>query len=240
MSETKRSVGRPSEPAPSPRVRVRRLAERGHYERSTISSILDEGLVCHVGFADSGSPIVIPTAYARTGDLVYLHGAVGNAALRALATGAPACVTVTLVDGLVLARSAFHHSLNYRSVVIFGCATEVTDIEEKRTALTAIVEHIVPGRTADARPPTDAELRATRVLSMSISEASAKVRVGGPNDDPDDMSRPVWAGHVPLRLVADVPVADRDHPPTVPPPGYVRDYGRGPEVDREERSVQSR
>lgn len=216
---------------------MRRLAERGHYERSTIYSILDEGLVCHVGFADRGSPVVIPTAYARIGDQVYLHGAVGNAALRALATGAPACVTVTLVDGLVLARSAFHHSLNYRSVVIFGCATEVTDIEEKRTALTAIVEHIVPGRAADARPPTDAELRATRVVSMSISEASAKVRVGGPNDDPEDLLRPVWAGHVPLRLVADVPVAD-DHAPTVQAPGYIRDYARGPErVDQEGWSV---
>jgi nitroimidazol reductase NimA-like FMN-containing flavoprotein (pyridoxamine 5'-phosphate oxidase superfamily) len=240
VSETS-SVERPSEPAPSPRVRVRRLGERGRYERSTIDSILDEGLVCHIGFAASGSPVVIPTAYARTGDLVYLHGAVGNAALRALATGAPACVTVTLVDGLVLARSAFHHSLNYRSVVIFGCATEVTDIEEKRTALAAIVEHIVPGRGADARPPTDAELRATRVVSMSISEASAKVRVGGPNDDPEDRSLPVWAGHVPLHLVADAPVADRAHPPTVPAPRYVLDYGRGPQpVDREERSVQSR
>lgn len=229
VSEPKRSVDENSEPAPSPRVRVRRLAERGHYERSTIHSILDEGLVCHVGFADSGSPVVIPTAYARTGDLVYLHGASGNAALRALATGAPACVTVTLVDGLVLARSAFHHSINYRSVVIFGCATEVTEIEEKRTALSAIVEHIVPGRTADARPPTDAELRATRVVSMSIGEASAKVRVGGPNDDPEDRSRPVWAGHVPLRLVADVPMADHNHPPNVPPPAYVRHYIRGPE-----------
>lgn len=234
MSETKRSVIAPSEPALSPRVRVRRLAERGHYERSTIYSILDEGLVGHVGFAEAGGPVVIPMAYVRTGDLIYLHGAAGNAALRALATGAPACVTVTLVDGLVLARSAFHHSLNYRSVVIFGCATEVTDIEEKRTALTAVVEHIVPGRAADARPPTDAELRATRVVSMSITEASAKVRVGGPSDDPEDVARPVWAGHVPLRLVADVPVADRQHPPTVPPPGYVLDYARGPDsVDRE-------
>ncbi|HEX3566068.1 MAG TPA: pyridoxamine 5'-phosphate oxidase family protein [Acidimicrobiales bacterium] len=241
MSETKRSTERPSQPAPSPRVRVRRLAERGHYESSTIDSILDEGLVCHIGFAEAGSPVVIPTAYARTGDLVYLHGAVGNAALRALATGAPACVTVTLVDGLVLARSAFHHSLNYRSVVIFGCATEVTDIEEKRTALTAIVEHIVPGRAADARPPSDAELRATRVVSMSISEASAKVRVGGPNDDPEDVSRSVWAGHVPLRLVADVPVPDREHPPSVPPPGYVREYARGPEpVVREGWAIPNR
>jgi uncharacterized protein len=241
VSETKRSVERPRERAPSPRVRVRRLAERGHYERSTINSILDEGLVCHVGFGESGSPVVIPMAYARTGDLIYLHGAVGNAVLRTLATGAPACVTVTLVDGLVLARSAFHHSLNYRSVVIFGSATEVTDIEEKRVALTAIVEHIVPGRSVDARSPTDGELRATRVVSLSISEASAKVRIGGPNDDPEDRTRPVWAGHVPLSLVAGVPIADHDHPPTVPLPDYVRDYARGPEtLDREGWSVQNR
>jgi hypothetical protein len=200
------------------------MADRGHYDKNTIRSILDEGLVCHVGFAESGNPVVLPTAYARSGDLVYLHGAVGNAALRSLATGAPACVTVTLVDGLVLARSAFHHSLNYRSVVIFGRPTEVTDVEEKRKAVMAIVEHIVRGRAADTRPPTDAELRATRVVSMAISEASAKVRAGGPNDDPEDMGLPVWAGHVPLRLVSGDPVADVDHPPTVSPPHYLRDY----------------
>jgi hypothetical protein len=200
------------------------MADRGHYDKNTIRSILDEGLVCHVGLAESGNPVVLPTAYARSGDLVYLHGAVGNAALRSLATGAPACVTVTLVDGLVLARSAFHHSLNYRSVVIFGRPTEVTDVEEKRKAVMAIVEHIVRGRAADTRPPTDAELRATRVVSMAISEASAKVRAGGPNDDPEDMGLPVWAGHVPLRLVSGDPVADVDHPPTVSPPHYLRDY----------------
>jgi uncharacterized protein len=226
VSETKPSVEKSGEPPPSSRVRVRRLAERGHYEKNTIHSILDEGLVCHIGFAERGNPVVLPTAYARTGDLVYLHGAVGNAALRVLATGAPACVTVTLVDGLVLARSAFHHSLNYRSVVIFGRAIEVTDVEEKRKAVTAIVEHIVPGRAADARPPTDAELRATRVVSMAISEASAKVRTGGPKDDPQDMGLPVWAGHVPLRLAAGAPVADEDHAPTASPPYYVRDYTR--------------
>jgi hypothetical protein len=229
MAETTLSAKKPIEKAPSARVRLRRLAERGDYEKPTIYSILDEGLVCHIGFADRGCPVVIPTAYARCGDLVYLHGAVGNAALRALATGAPACVTVTLIDGLVLARSAFHHSLNYRSVVIFGRATEVAGIEDKRTALTAIVDHIVPGRTADARPPTDSELRATRVVSMPITEASAKVRTGGPNDDSEDMGLPVWAGHVPLRLVAGAPVADLDLPQTASLPHYLRGYARSSE-----------
>ncbi len=216
----------PDEPAPSPRVRVRRMAERGHYERSTINSILDEALVCHVGFADGGGSLVIPTAYARVGGQLYLHGAAGNAALRALASGAPACVTVTLIDGLVLARAAFHHSLNYRSVVIVGGACEVADIEEKRTAVSAIVEHIVPGRSADARPPTDAELRATRVIRMPITESSAKVRTGGPKDDLEDVGLPVWAGEVPLRLVAGAPIADMDVPPTLSPPEYVTAYTR--------------
>ena len=237
MSETKQTVERSGEPAPSSRVRVRRMAERGRYEKHTIHSILDEGLVCHIGFAESGDPVVLPTAYARIGDRVYLHGAVGNAALRSLAAGAPACVTVTLLDGLVLARSAFHHSLNYRSVVIFGRAIEVTDLDEKRSAVTAIVEHIVPGRAADARPPTDAELRATRVVSLAISEGSAKVRTGGPNDDPEDMGLPVWAGHIPLRLVSGAPVADVDHPPTVSPPRYVRDYTGLRTLHLRERSV---
>ena len=203
------------------------MAERGHYERSTINSILDEALVCHVGFAAGGTPLVIPTAYARVGGQLYLHGAVGNAALRALASGAPACVTVTLIDGIVLARSAFHHSLNYRSVVIVGEARDVADPKEKLLAVTAIVEHIVPGRSADARPPNDAEVRATRVIRMPINEASAKVRAGGPKDDLEDVGLPVWAGQVPLRLVAEAPVADMDVPATMSPPEYVMAYTRG-------------
>jgi uncharacterized protein len=227
VPQLKPSVEGTKEPAPGSRVRVRRMAERSHYERATIHSILDEALVCHMGFADTGTPVVIPTAYARVGDQLYLHGAVGNAALRALASGAPACVTVTLIDGLVLARSAFHHSLNYRSVVIFGCASEVADTEEKRRAVTAIVEHIVPGRSADARPPTDAELRATRVVRMPISEASAKVRTGGPKEDPEDLGLRVWAGQVPLSMVAGAPLGDPDVPPTLSPPHYVSAYARG-------------
>lgn len=226
VSETKVSAEKPIEPAPSPRVRVRRLAARGHYEKTTINSILDEGLVCHLGFVQGGSPVVIPTAYARIGDLLYLHGSVGNASLRALSGGIPACATVTLVDGIVLARSAFHHSLNYRSVVIFGRATEAIDVEEKGVAVAAIVEQIVPGRGVDARPPTDAELRATRVVSLPINEASAKVRTGGPNDDLEDVMLPVWAGQVPLRLVAEAPIADAEVPATVRLPVYLRGYAR--------------
>jgi nitroimidazol reductase NimA-like FMN-containing flavoprotein (pyridoxamine 5'-phosphate oxidase superfamily) len=201
---------------------VRRLPERARYDRATVDSILDEGFVCHVGFVDRGSPVVIPTAYARVGDVLYLHGAQANAALRSVASGEPACVTVTLLDGLVLARSAFHHSINYRSVVIFGKASEVTDLDEKRRAVDAIVEHIVPGRSADARNPTEAELRATRVVRMPIDEASAKVRTGGPADDDEDLALPIWAGYVPLRLEADQAVADIDLDPAIPLPGYAR------------------
>jgi hypothetical protein len=205
---------------------VRRLRERGRYDRAAVHAILDEGFVCHVGFAGARGPVVIPTAYARDGDDLYLHGAAGNAALAALRTGSPVCVTVTLVDGLVLARSAFHHSVNYRSVVVFAVATEVTDLEEKRRALEAVVEHIVPGRGADARPPSDIELRTTRVVRLPIDEASAKVRTGGPKDDPEDMGMAVWAGEVPLRLAPGVPIADPAIPAGVEAPGYVSGYRR--------------
>jgi nitroimidazol reductase NimA-like FMN-containing flavoprotein (pyridoxamine 5'-phosphate oxidase superfamily) len=208
--------------APSARTRVRRLPERARYERAIVHAILDEGLVCHLGFVDGGSPVVIPTAYARVGDALYLHGAPANAALRSIGTGAPVCVTVTLIDGLVLARSAFHHSINYRSVVIFGNAVEVTDPGEKRRAVDAVVEHVVPGRGVDARGPSDAELRATRVVRLPIDEASAKVRTGGPVDDEDDMGLPIWAGHVPLGLHADPPVADDALDPAIPVPAYAR------------------
>jgi nitroimidazol reductase NimA-like FMN-containing flavoprotein (pyridoxamine 5'-phosphate oxidase superfamily) len=216
-------------PAGSPstaRVKIRRLPERGHYDRSTIEAILDEGFVCHVGYAGEVGPVVIPTAYGRIGDRLYLHGAPANATLRRASAGVPVCVTVTLVDGLVMARSAFHHSINYRSVVVHGTGTEVTDIEEKRAALAAVVEHIVPGRGADARPPTGSELRATRVVRVPLDEASAKIRTGGPKDDPEDLVLPVWAGQVPLRVVPGVPVADVDHPPPTAVPGYLVDYAR--------------
>jgi uncharacterized protein len=171
-------------------------------------------------------PVVIPTAYGRIGDHLYLHGAPANATLRHASPGVPVCVTVTLVDGLVLARSAFHHSINYRSVVIYGTGVEVTADEEKRAALAAVVEHIVPGRGAEARPPTTSELRATRVVRVPLHEASAKVRTGGPKDDPEDLDLPIWAGQVPLRTTATPPVADDGNPHGMAVPGYLTDYAR--------------
>ena len=207
-------------------MRVRRHAERGHYDEATIYPILDAGLFCHVGFSDAQGPVVIPTAYARVDDDLYLHGAAGNATLRTLSKGAPACVTVTLVDGVVLARSAFHHSIDYRSVMIFGTAEEVTDPAEKYAALTAIVEHLVPGRSADARPPSDSELRQTLVVRLPIREASAKIRTGGPVDDPEDLALPVWAGHIPIEMTAGSPIADESNPVSGSPPKYATTYGR--------------
>jgi nitroimidazol reductase NimA-like FMN-containing flavoprotein (pyridoxamine 5'-phosphate oxidase superfamily) len=191
---------------------VRRKAERGRYDREVVDAILDEALLCHVGFAVDGRPWVIPTTFARVGDHVYLHGAVGNSALRTLAAGAEACVTVTLLDGLVLARSAFHHSMNYRSLVLFGQAEEVTDGDEKRAALLAIVDHMVEGRSGASRPPTAEELRATLVVRLAIDEGSAKVRTGGPVDDPEDLALPHWAGVIPLSVVRGEPVPDTATP----------------------------
>lgn len=220
-------VTRPPTPrhgAPTPRATVRRQAARGRYDRATIDAILDEAFVCHVGLVDEGEPLVIPTAYARVGDRLYLHGAAANHLMRTLGSGAPACVTVTLVDGLVFARSAFHHSVNYRSVVIFGTATEVRDADEKRRALLAIVEHVCPGRTRDARGPRDEELRATRVLRVPVDEASAKVRTGGPADDPEDLTLDVWAGQIPLSTVAGSPLPDDGV--SLPAPGYLTRYRR--------------
>ncbi|MGI8686848.1 MAG: pyridoxamine 5'-phosphate oxidase family protein [Acidimicrobiales bacterium] len=187
---------------------VRRQADRGRYDTETIHAILDEALICHVGFAVDGRPWVVPTAFARVDDHLYLHGAVGNFALRALAGGAEACITVTLLDGLVLARSAFHHSMNYRSVMAFGRAEAVTDEAEKEAAVLAILEHLVPGRLADTRPPTAKELRATLVVRFGLDEASAKVRSGPPIDDPEDMALPHWAGVIPLAFVSGEPVPD--------------------------------
>ncbi len=226
------TVGATGSP-PTARVRVRRLAERGRYDRATVEAILDEGFVCHVGFVTDAGPVVIPMGYARVDDRLYLHGAPANATLGHASSGAPICVTVTLVDGLVMARSAFHHSINYRSVVVYGTGTEVTDAEEKQAALAAVVEHIVPGRAADARPPTPAELRATRVVRIPLAEASAKVRCGGPKDNPEDLALPVWAGQLPLRMVPSAPIADGDTGTATP--AYLVDYarpsGRGPDDD---------
>jgi nitroimidazol reductase NimA-like FMN-containing flavoprotein (pyridoxamine 5'-phosphate oxidase superfamily) len=211
---------------PTPRTTVRRLKERGRHDLATICAILDEAMVCHVGFAVDGQPWVIPTAYARVEDSLYLHGATGNHALRSLADGAPACITVTLVDGLVLARSTFHHSINYRSVVLFGQGERVDDPDEKAAVLDALVEHLVPGRTADARAANDEELRATLVIRVPITEASAKVRTGDPNDDDVDMDLPVWAGVIPLTLQPGVPRDAADLRGGLVPPEYATGYSR--------------
>ncbi len=198
-----------TEIAATERTRVRRLANRASYDLETIHSILDEALICHVGFAVEDKPVVIPTIHWREGNQLYFHGSVASRMLRNLRDGVDACVTVTLLDGLVLARSAFHHSMNYRSVVVFGKAREVSDREEKLRALTALVEHVVPGRSPIVRAPNESELRQTLVLALPIEEASAKIRTGGPVDDEDDYALPVWAGVVPLTLVKGEPVEDR-------------------------------
>jgi len=203
------------------RTKVRRLAGRGRYERDLAHEILDEAYIAHVGFVVDGKPRVLPMTYGRDGDVLYLHGAVGNAMLRASA-GAEVCVTVTLLDGLVLARSAFHHSMNYRSVVLLGTATKVEEPNEKRHAFDVIVDHVLPGRSEVARPANDSEVRTTLVLRLPIDEGSAKVRTGPPKDDPEDMDLPVWAGVVPLRLVADDPVQDPAQQAALSPPVVAR------------------
>jgi nitroimidazol reductase NimA-like FMN-containing flavoprotein (pyridoxamine 5'-phosphate oxidase superfamily) len=199
----------PDPPAPTARTTLRRLPDRGHHDRATIDAILDEALVCHLGLVDpEGRPFVIPTIHARDGDHLYVHGSPASRALRTGARGFEVCVTATLVDGLVLARSAFHHSMNYRSVVVYGTATKVEDPAEKVTALSAIVEHVLAGRGDGCRAPNEKELKGTLVLRLPLDEASAKVRTGGPIDDDEDLGLPVWAGVVPLRVVAGEPVAD--------------------------------
>src|SRR5262245_50089009 len=190
------------------RTRLKRLPNRGHFDRETVYGILDEGFICHVGFAPEGQPFVIPTGYARDGDKLYIHGSQASRMLRALSGGVAACVTVTIIDGLVLARSAFHHSMNYRSVVVFGRATLVEDREEKLAALVALSEHIIRGRWAEVREPTEQELKLTTVLSMPLVEASAKIRTGPPLDDEEDYALPMWAGVIPLHLQAGEPVND--------------------------------
>lgn len=219
---------------PSRRATVRRLPERGRYDRDAIDAILDEGFVCQVGFVDDGQPFVIPSVYARLDDRVVVHGSAASRMMRVLAAGEPACLSVTLVDGLVLARSAFHHSINYRSVVVLGRAEEVTDPAAKRRALDAIVEHVAPGRAAEVRPPSELELRATRVVTLPLDEASAKLRVGPPKDDPEDMALPCWAGELPLRLAVLAPVADPALAPGVQPSLTVTAWRR-PGADGRER-----
>lgn len=187
------------------RTTLRRKRERGSTDRALLDAILDEALLAHVGFTAAHGPVVLPMTYARIGDAVYLHGAAGNAMLRTATTGVDVCMTVTILDGLVLARSAFHHSMNYRCAVLFGRAARVTDAAELEAMSAALVDRMSPGRSAEARPPTDEELRATLVIRLRIGEASVKVRTGGPIDDDDDLALPVWAGVVPMRLVAGEP-----------------------------------
>jgi uncharacterized protein len=209
------------------RATLRRHRERGDYDRELAYAILDEALICHVGFSTGQSPFVTPMTYARIDDTVYLHGAAGNRMLRALAEGAAACVTVTLLDGLVLARSAFHHSMNYRSVMLFGVPERVEDPDEKRAAVTALLEHMVPGRSADARGPSDSELVKTMFLRFAIDEGSAKVRTGPPLDDDDDLELGFWAGVVPFERVVLAPLPDAQLPDSVGVPEYLARYVAG-------------
>ncbi len=190
------------------RTRIRRLPDRGVYDREAIRAILDEGFICHVGFVVDGRPVVIPTGYGRADDKLFFHGSAASRMLRSLSQGIDVCITVTLVDGLVLARSTFHHSMNYRSVVVFGRATLVEDKDEKVRALHTISDHIIPGRWQEARKPTDQELRATSVLSLVLAEASAKIRSGPPKDDEADYELPIWAGELPFVVRYGQPIAD--------------------------------
>jgi uncharacterized protein len=206
--------------------RVRRHPERGRYEREEIDAILDEALFCHVGFVDGGRPFVIPTIHARVGDDLYLHGSPASRMLRELADEIDICVTATLLDGIVLARSVYNHSLNYRSAVVLGRARKLDDHAERLKALEAIVEQVVPGRSREARAPSEKELAGTSVLALAIDEASAKVRTGPPGDFDADLDLPVWAGVIPLSTVPGEPPTDEHVPRHVAVPGYVRDYRR--------------
>jgi nitroimidazol reductase NimA-like FMN-containing flavoprotein (pyridoxamine 5'-phosphate oxidase superfamily) len=208
------------------RIRVVREANRAVYDRDAIYRILDEGLVCHVGFALDGQPYVIPTMFARVGGDLYIHGSSASRMLRGLSAGLHLCLTVTIADGLILARSVFNHSMNYRSVVALGQATLIEDPAEKLRALQAFTEKLIPGRWNEARQPNDKELKATSVLKLPLTEVSAKVRTGGVEDDADDYALSVWAGVIPLRLAADAPVRDERCDPSIPTPGYAANYKR--------------
>ncbi|MFJ8669945.1 pyridoxamine 5'-phosphate oxidase family protein [Streptomyces sp. NPDC093600] len=200
--------------------------DRASYDRALVHSILDEAYVCHLGFVRDGAPVVLPTLYGRIGERLYVHGSTGSRPLRMAGKGAetaglPVCLTVTHVDGLVLARSAFHHSINYRSVMVHGTAHQVTDPEERRTALDALVDHVVPGRSHDARPADAKELAATAVLRLDLDQVSAKVRTGGPNDEPEDLTLPHWAGVIPVRPAYGTPIPSDDLDPVIALPDYL-------------------
>jgi hypothetical protein len=197
-----------------------RLAKRAHYDEATVHTILDEALFCTVSYSVDGQPMAIPTAFARQGDNLYIHGSVGSHFIREIEKGGPVCISVMLTDGFVLAKSAFHHSVNYRSVVIFANAEKVTNEAKKLEALALITDHLIPNRWADLRPTTDSELRKTTVLAFSLAEASAKVRTGGPNDDPEDIDLPTWSGVIPLQTVRLTPIP-REGQENVPVPAYL-------------------
>lgn len=211
---------------PTPRTTVKRMPKRSQYDRETVHQILDEGLICHVGFVVDNQPFVIPTAYGRVGENLYIHGSPASRMLRTLKGGIEVCITVTLVDALVLARSAFHHSMNYRSVVVFGTASVVEDVQEKLQALYAFCEHVVPGQWESVRQPSQNEIAGTLVLSVPLVEVSAKVRTGPPVDDEADYNLPVWAGEIPLRVVAGKPIDDPRLKPGIVPPSHVQNYAR--------------
>lgn len=211
---------------PTERTTLKRLPKRGNYERESVYQILDEGFICHVGFIIDNRPFVIPTGYGRLEDTLYIHGSAASRMLKALREGIDVCVTVTLIDGLVLARSSFHHSMNYRSVVIFGRARVVEDEDEKMEALRAFTDHVMRRRWEESRQPTRNELRATMVLALSLVEASAKIRTGPPIDDEEDYELPVWAGVLPLRLATGEAIPDPRLPEGIALPQYIRDYKR--------------
>jgi nitroimidazol reductase NimA-like FMN-containing flavoprotein (pyridoxamine 5'-phosphate oxidase superfamily) len=206
------------------RTTLKRLPKRGSFDRDVVNAILDEGFVCHVGFVADGRPVVIPTGYARRDENLIIHGSQASRMLRALGKGIDVCVTVTLIDGLVLARSAFHHSMNYRSVVVFGHANVIEGDEDKVAALRALSEHMIPGRWSYVREPHEGELRQTTVLSVPLNEASAKIRTGQPVDDDEDYDLPIWAGIVPLRMSAENAIADPLMPMEIDVPAHVLSY----------------
>src|SRR5262245_46512010 len=212
---------------PTERTTLKRLPKRAEYDREAVHRILDEAFICHVGFVSDGKPVVIPTSFGRIGEDLYIHGSSASRMLRSLEQGIDVCVTVTLVDGLVLARSAFHHSINYRSVVVFGNAQRVDDPAEQFQALHAFVDHVVPGRWEEVRPPSEAELKATTVLKLALSEVSAKIRTGPPIDDDEDYQLRVWAGVLPLTFSTGTPVSDDRVLPGIEPSDYVYSYNRG-------------
>ncbi|HUF52204.1 MAG TPA: pyridoxamine 5'-phosphate oxidase family protein [Dehalococcoidia bacterium] len=211
----------------TPRTTLKRRPERGAHDWDTIAAILDEGLYCHIGFEAEGQPYAIPTNYGREGSTLYIHGSSASRMVRSLSGGIPLCFTVTIIDGLILARATFHNSINYRSVMVLGTAHLIEDEAEKMRGLEIVTEHIIRGRWADSRPPTRQEMKGTGVLRMEVEEASAKVRTGFPKDEPEDMDFPVWAGRIPLSLVAGEPETAPDVAADLHVPPYAREYTRG-------------